>query len=244
MAETRVFDQPVRFTSYVWIGTARFHWDGTALETAKEIRIASIGGNPALFGVNNTDPSMRAFATDSGSDTYNRFTINVNGEHRWGLGVTDLDTLFYRTAAGELTAYSITAVDAMLGASSAAGTSRGLHMKTANESRWKLFANSVAESGANAGSDLDIARYDDDGVYLGTALSIQRSGGTLSVTGAVVIGTGLYTGATDFLHHTTASLANGAAAQTGTLTNAPLAGNPTKWIAIDDNGTTRHIPSW
>lgn len=43
---------------------------------------------------------------------------------------------------------------------------------------------------------------------------------------------------------TTAAFANGAAAQIGTLTNAPAAGNPTKWIAINDNGTTRYIPAW
>ncbi len=42
----------------------------------------------------------------------------------------------------------------------------------------------------------------------------------------------------------TAALADGAAAAAGTLTNAPTAGNPTKWIPIDDNGTTRHIPAW
>lgn len=40
------------------------------------------------------------------------------------------------------------------------------------------------------------------------------------------------------------ALTNGAAAQTGTLTNAPAAGNPTKWIPINDNGTTRYIPAW
>lgn len=33
-------------------------------------------------------------------------------------------------------------------------------------------------------------------------------------------------------------------ANTGTLTNAPSAGNPTKWIRILDNGTVRQIPSW
>jgi hypothetical protein len=37
---------------------------------------------------------------------------------------------------------------------------------------------------------------------------------------------------------------NGAAAATGTLTNAPAAGNPTKWIPVNDNGTTRYIPAW
>lgn len=40
------------------------------------------------------------------------------------------------------------------------------------------------------------------------------------------------------------TLTNGAGAATGTLTNAPTAGNPTKWIQINDNGTIRRIPSW
>jgi len=41
-----------------------------------------------------------------------------------------------------------------------------------------------------------------------------------------------------------AALTNGAAAAAGTLLNAPVAGNPTKWIPINDNGTTRYIPAW
>ncbi len=41
-----------------------------------------------------------------------------------------------------------------------------------------------------------------------------------------------------------AAQANGAAAQVGTLTNAPAAGNPTKWIPINDAGTTRYVPAW
>lgn len=41
-----------------------------------------------------------------------------------------------------------------------------------------------------------------------------------------------------------AAFTDGAAASLGTLTNAPAAGNPTKWIPIDDNGTTRYIPAW
>jgi hypothetical protein len=41
-----------------------------------------------------------------------------------------------------------------------------------------------------------------------------------------------------------ASFADGAGAQAGTLTNSPAVGNPTKWIPIDDNGTTRYIPAW
>ena len=43
---------------------------------------------------------------------------------------------------------------------------------------------------------------------------------------------------------TSVALTDGAGASVGTLTNAPAATNPTKWIGINDNGTTRYIPSW
>jgi hypothetical protein len=46
------------------------------------------------------------------------------------------------------------------------------------------------------------------------------------------------------LLHSLVALANGAGGSVGTLTNAPAAGNPTKWITIDDNGTPRQIPAW
>lgn len=55
---------------------------------------------------------------------------------------------------------------------------------------------------------------------------------------------GLYQNEASALVRTQATLNNGAAAATGTLTNAPSAGNPTKWIPIIDNGTTRYIPTW
>lgn len=55
--------------------------------------------------------------------------------------------------------------------------------------------------------------------------------GALSISSATMI-------------RTATSFTNGAAAATGTLTNAPAAGNPTKWVPINDNGTTRYIPAW
>lgn len=56
--------------------------------------------------------------------------------------------------------------------------------------------------------------------------------------------TGDITTSSTTLHKTSVALGNGAAAAAGTLTNAPAAGNPTKWIPINDNGTTRYIPAW
>ena len=52
------------------------------------------------------------------------------------------------------------------------------------------------------------------------------------------------TSQTTFMHETSGTLANGAAAAAGTLLNAPTAGDPTKWIPINDNGTTRYLPAW
>lgn len=40
------------------------------------------------------------------------------------------------------------------------------------------------------------------------------------------------------------SLGTGAASSTATLTNAPVSGNPSKWVPVDDQGTTRYLPLW
>lgn len=40
------------------------------------------------------------------------------------------------------------------------------------------------------------------------------------------------------------ALANSAASSTATLTNGPIAGNPTKWVPMDDQGTIRYLPMW
>jgi len=62
-------------------------------------------------------------------------------------------------------------------------------------------------------------------------------------TGAMNIAGGLTVGSTTLITSSVA-FTNGAAAAAGTLLNAPVAGNPTKWIPVNDNGTTRYIPAW
>jgi hypothetical protein len=91
----------------------------------------------------------------------------------------------------------------------------------------------------------------------GTRLAIYAAptGGTLAVRMSVTAGVGigttaqigaglLYTSASTFMIGSKTSYANGAGAGVGTITNAPAAGNPTKWIPVDDNGTTRYVPAW
>lgn len=55
---------------------------------------------------------------------------------------------------------------------------------------------------------------------------------------------GLITGGSSTLIGSSVALANGAGGSTATLTNAPVAGNPTKWVPVNDNGTTRYTPLW
>jgi|TARA_R110000787_G_scaffold139611_1_gene253251 hypothetical protein len=43
---------------------------------------------------------------------------------------------------------------------------------------------------------------------------------------------------------TTAALTDNAGAATGTMTNAPSAGNPAKWVEVNDNGTASYVPLW
>jgi hypothetical protein len=72
---------------------------------------------------------------------------------------------------------------------------------------------------------------------LGT-MSAQNAD-NVSITGGTAVLAG---GAT--LIGTKTALTNGSGAAAGSLLNSPAAGNPTKWIAINDAGTTRYIPAW
>ncbi len=77
-----------------------------------------------------------------------------------------------------------------------------------------------------------------DGLY---ALAVRNAASAISFS---VTGAGLITTGSAVLMASSVALTNGAAAAAGTLANAPTAGNPTKWVPINDNGTTRYIPCW
>lgn len=83
---------------------------------------------------------------------------------------------------------------------------------------------------------------DNDGLNNGTLLNVDDSAGNTRVEINAL--NGLTITQDTILLHTGTTLANGAGAALGTLTNAPTVGDPTKWIPIDDNGTIRYVPSW
>ncbi len=80
----------------------------------------------------------------------------------------------------------------------AAGSVRQLTFTTAGVARHAVYADSAAESGANAGSNYALSQYSDAGAYLGTALLVLRASGDVvlaSDRGTVRVGVGAPSGA-------------------------------------------------
>jgi hypothetical protein len=69
---------------------------------------------------------------------------------------------------------------------SVSGQSNYISGQTAGVARWWIRpGNDAAESGSNAGSNFDMLRYSDTGVYLGVALDINRATGATTITSPV-----------------------------------------------------------
>lgn len=102
----------------------------------------------------------------------------------------------------------------------------------------------------NAGANLTLAAGKSTGSATPAVVSVQigtagASGTTLQTLSTMLtVSTVGLTINSPTLMTTTVALTNGAASSTGSLTNAPAVGNPTKWIPINDNGTTRYLPAW
>lgn len=99
-----------------------------------------------------------------------------------------------------------------------------------------MYGISSSASNATTAPDTNLSRISAGVWGVGTGTAGSFAGG-LKLTDLTI------NRAATFLT-TSVALTNGAAASVGTLTNAPAAGNPTKWIGINDNGTTRYIPAW
>ena len=98
------------------------------------------------------------------------------------------------------------------------------------DTQLQFLGNTGTANGSNV--NLNIMGYynlSNSGLYNNGQIIIVNSGLTVKST---------------ILMTTSVALADGVGAQTATLTNAPAATNPTKWIPIDDNGIRRHIPAW
>lgn len=74
--------------------------------------------------------------------------------------------------------------------------------------------------------------------------NIAAPAGSIAAGTTVTATGGLRTGTAASIVVSTVALTNGAGVGAGTIATAPAAGEPTKWIGIDDNGTVRYVPAW
>jgi len=86
-------------------------------------------------------------------------------------------------------------------------------------------------------------RWENANVTAGSNIAVTNGAGSVTIGTTAAITADL-TNNTGRLVDSSVNLTDGSAANTATLTNAPATGNPTKWISIDDNGTTRYVPAW
>lgn len=81
---------------------------------------------------------------------------------------------------------SPSAGDSAITINSVAGNSSLISFQRASSLRWQVVRNNSSESGANAGSNLQITAFADDGVTnLGNYVAITRSSGSISLKGAL-----------------------------------------------------------
>ena len=211
---------------------------GTGIATALAVNVGTAGApviNGGALGSPSSVGTMPAF-TLGGAITGGGQNISGLGT----LGATDI------TASGFVQAAAASGFK--LGSNLFASVSGGYTLIKASD------GNQALSFGTNAG---DPSAYFDNNSSVFRDRSAVATFGTINSNGLTLNSGGLSVGTTQtpsagqiyinnatYLIRTKTSFTNNAAAATGTLTNAPAAGNPTKWIAIDDNGTTRYIPAW
>jgi len=160
----------------------RVYRSGTNLEIVVE---ASLSFNPSIR-FKNGESEWQIFASNFGlffkdvEAGLNRMAINQDGvivagadnTYDFGYSGASRFRVFYAANRFEAPAMAI---------NNAAGTSRQLRYQTGGLARWYTAASNEAETGANAGSNYLVTRYDDAGVYIDSPLSISRSTGIVTL---------------------------------------------------------------
>lgn len=213
-------------------GSADFTFDGATslLQVDGQVVI----GSSAVAGFNPANSALDIYAPDMfiyvDSDAAGIWGVKFRG---LGAGYVDIFGFTGNGATGQITLGSLHAAYFL---SLMSANTEALRFTTTG------FANFPAAQVVGWGSTTAASATD-------TAFSRQAAGIVEVNNGAV--GTfrdlevrNIFTNNNAAALSTNTTLTDNAGGGAGTLTNAPSAGDPTKWIAIDDNGTPRFIPTW
>lgn len=228
--------------------------NGTAAQSCNIYETFTDASNYSRLAITTGGSVFDIFATQAGSGTARGLRLYTVGATSLSLG-TNFTIRWLMDSNGHF----ITAVDNTydIGASGATRP-RNVYVGTTLDVGNGININSAIAIGTN-GDGIMLLRNNGGGALFNRLLlggtsnafpSLKRSAAALTVrladdsADADINASHTITSAVDFLHKTTAALNNGAGAGAGTITNAPAAGNPTKWVPISDNGTTRYVPAW
>lgn len=209
-----------------------------ALVATTHVEFASTASGASIMGFGTTnDVTLKNRAgTDVLGITANTVNVTMAGT---------LDTLGAMTVTStSATAFAvgrIVGTGAAFSVDASAGTQAlGLKVKGAT-SAGTVAISCVSAGGSNGNLTIDAKLAGNIGIGTISAGSITLGVAATGTSLVVIDGTGYGAGVASLRLN---GLTSGAAAQLGTLTNAPTAGNPNFWIPVNVAGTVRYIPAW
>lgn len=201
------------------------------------VPIKAVAGNATAPGLASAADATTGWAlspatiTGSIGGAGSQFALNGSGLFIYGTNIVNtngkipaLSTLYFETLTGSQLTSPIL-ITPNIGVASATRVLVGTSAAVSMDGDLGVSRNAAATQGAiYFGSTSAVFLYYDATLF-NFSHAIKIPGGATLIS-------------------TSTALTNNAAAQTATMTNAPTAGNPTKWVAVNDNGTTRYMPLW
>ncbi len=206
---------------------------------------SAAGGYVEMSATTSTPPAFRAYTTNAGTATApnNYLAVQSSGGagdqpvilQLEGTGGSNISMTLKPKGTGSIITEPGSGTTMTLVSTS--GTTASLWdtvSTTVNFAGAATTLNMGAATGTATINNATVAHPNATAFTVGTdpgGTGVVRIGGTLVVSSTILL-------------RTKTSFTDGAGVATGTLTTAPTAGNPSKWIGVDDNGTTRYIPAW
>lgn len=157
-------------------------WHGTSIDTAyTDAKVTSVATRTGAVSLTAADIGAGTFPS-GGYTMQGNLLFSADATYNIGAASATRPNIVYAA-----TSFIVggTVNNAHLIIDGAAGSTRHLIYRTAGVNRWHLHATNAAESGGDAGSNLEMEAYTDAGVLIDNPLKIDRvAGGTITFSSA------------------------------------------------------------
>jgi hypothetical protein len=160
--------------------------------------------DPALNGVNTHAADLAAHGLTTRFAAVDADIDLIWDELNTKVGLNDIDLSTKADKAGDTFTgtVKISTLQDHLVINGASETRRGIYSTTSDKKRWEIsLATNETEGAENSGSNFSIARYNDNGGFMGFPLSIDRSTGITTIENLVIGGDLLEEDSLDIRQH-------------------------------------------